>query len=151
MSSIIILIGRHHPETFAAWSVLTAVNNDIKHLALNSQKKLWGESSFSIKEWSRTFSLDYIKLRKVNRPIVGPIKLKDGTLCDDLTAMASHFVNCFLSMYQSSIPLHPSPHQMCDNIIDQIEISYYGVYNLLLNLDPNTGMGEDRIHSRRLK
>ena len=65
--------------------------------------------------------------------------------------MATCFVTSFASVYQSSSPLNPCPHQMCDSVIDEIVISCDDIYTLLLNLDPNTGMGADGIHSRLLK
>ena len=69
----------------------------------------------------------------IDQPTIGAIKLNGGTLCDDPTVVATCFVDSFASVYQSSTPSNPSPHQMCDSVIDQIVISYYDNFNLLLN------------------
>ena len=39
---------------------------------------------------------------------------------------------------------------MCDSVIDQKVISCDDIYNLLLNIDPNTGVGADGMHSKLL-
>ena len=54
-------------------------------------------------------------------------------------------------MRQTSILLYLRALQTCDNLIDQIEISNDDVCNLLLNLEPNTGMGVYRILSRLVR
>ena len=94
----------------------------MKHFALNTLKQYEESLAVKLKSNPKLFQ-SYIKHKKVNRPTTGPIILNDGKLCDDPTGMATCFVNSFASVYQLSSPLNPSPHQMCDSVIDKIVIS----------------------------
>ena len=82
---------------------------------------------------------------------MGPLRLTDGTLCDDPGTMANIFVESFASVFTNGLTCIPRPHQACSSSIDDLIITPNDVYEVLMSLDSNSSMGEDGIHPRFLK
>ena len=141
---------RNHTDTLTAWDRFRRCNDLVKSYALNSQITYEKCIVEQLKSNPKLFH-SYIKHKKVSRPTVGPIRTPNGELTDDPQTMANCFVEAFSSVFVNGSPSNPSSHQASEKLLDVESISMQTILKILQNLDPNSGMGGDGIHSRFLK
>ena len=65
--------------------------------------------------------------------------------------MANCFADAFLTVFTDTVPPNPAPHQSCNSYFDLQSVDICEVLEVLNNLDQNSGMGGDGVHSRFLK
>ena len=93
----------------------------------------------------------YIKHRKVSRPLVGPIRLTDGSLTDNPNVVAECFVSSSHSVFSSAQPSNSIVDQTCSSNIGPIKLSVHYVEKVLRELVRNSGMRGNGLHPRFLK
>ena len=142
--------GRNDAITTNAFCKFNLCNNVVKYFAINSQKQYELSLSVQLNVNPKLFH-SYIKHKKVDKPVVGPIRLSDGSLTDNSLTMANMFVRSFASVFSVESPDHPCSHQSCGDIINELEFTSDGIREILASLNPNSSMGEDGLHPRLLK
>ena len=93
----------------------------------------------------------YIRHKKVGRPSVGPIRLDSGRLTDSPSEMDEVFASSFAAVYTKTCPPNPLPHQCIDGTIDPVSFPVEKLKGAPQNLDSNTAMGPDNIHTHMLR
>ena len=143
------LKGRRHVDVQNAWAAFKMCNENIKSFSISSQIEYERNLASQFDVNPKLFH-SYIKHRRVSRPSVGPLRL-NGFLTDDPSLMADCFVRSFKSVYAIGVPDAPSAHQRCTSRVEDLILNRETVESLLSNLDPNSSMGGDGVHSRMLK
>ena len=143
-------MGRHHQDTLHAWSAFQDINSSVKNFAIQSQINYEISICSQLGSNTKLFH-SYIKHREVSRPLVGTLKLSDGSLTANPDVMAEGFVSSFYSVFSSAEPPNPFVHQTCSSNIGMLNISVNEVESLLNELESNSGMGGGGVHPRFLK
>ena len=92
-----------------------------------------------------------MKSKKVGKPSVGPIKLRNGKLTGNPNEMCNEIAHAFGSVFSNFVPTIPAPYQEFQGNFSMNEISIVDVHRALGNLNPNSALGPDGVHPRLLK
>ena len=133
-----------------AWQQYKVVNEKILNFAIRSRMEYECKLGNQINSQPKLFH-SYIKHRKVSRPSIGPIKLPNGEISDDPALMANCFIQSFASVFQTDVSTEPFSHQICDNRVDQLQITPAIIENIIVSINLNSAMGDDCIHPRLLE
>ena len=142
--------GRHHALTNEAWNVFCSRNRCYKSFAVNSQITYEKSIASQLGTKPKLFH-SYIRHRKVGKPNVGPLRTSTGGLTDNPASMAAAFSSSFAGVFNPHPPLNPMPHQICNDRMNNIEVTNNDVIDVLLHLDVNSSGGYDGIPPRFLR
>jgi len=92
----------------------------------------------------------YIRKKKVSRPKVGPITVRD-VLTDSPSAMAESFADAFSSVFVADDLRNPYPHQTSLGQLANINFIERDVQLVLESLKADSSMGPDYLHPYLLK
>ena len=143
------IYGRSNNLTITAWENFCNINCQVKNFTIQSQKNYEKSIAAQLSESPKLFH-SYIKNRKTNRPVVGPLRLNNGGVNDDPLTMANCFVDQFASVFCRTVPGTQSENQLCTSTIFNVDINPESVRKVLEKLDPNKSVGEDGVHPRFL-
>ena len=142
--------GRKAPVTQSRERAFLQVNNQLRSFAISSQIDYEKSLLFRLKESPKLLH-SYLRHKKQYRPSVGPLTLSTGRTTDDPRTMANSFAETFASVFATTVPPDPAPHQGCNAELDNITFTLKDVEDVLSHLDANSAMGPDGLHPHLLK
>ena len=142
--------GRKAPITQSRLKSFHEVNKQLRSFAIRSQIDYEKTLLLKMKENPKLLH-SYLRHKKQFRSSVGPLKLSSGSTTDDPRTMADSFVESFASVFATTDPPNPFPHQTCDVELEGILFTPEDVDGVLSHLDVNSAMGPDGLHPHLLK
>ena len=144
-------LGRHSVEAHSSYASFANLNRQCRTYAVKAQASYEESLLLRAKEHPKVLH-SYIRKKKVSRPTVGPLKLPSGQLSDNPRDMCELFADAFSSVFTTTIPDNPHPHQhFQDSSLERVEITQETVLRVLLDIDGSSAMGPDEVHPLFLK
>ena len=143
-------LGRHSSVTASALSDFTRLNKQFRNFAVQSQA-LYESKLINDSRENPKLIHSHIRRKKVGCPTIGPLKLDGNVLIDDPQLMADKFVESFSTVFSQGCPTNPSPHQVFDGSLSDLEFTVEDELAILSHLDGNSAAGPDNIHPLLLK
>ena len=144
------LHGRTSPLASEKLNQFLETNHQYRNYAIIKQSQYESSIADQLTTNPKVFHA-YIRRKKVNPPNIGPLKSPTGEIITDPKEMAELFADSFVSVYTTINPVSPSPHQMFDGLIPELNITINDVITAIKLLDSNSSMGPDGLHPLLLK
>ncbi len=103
------------------------------------------------KAYTMTAFNSYISKKKVGKPGTGPLRAADGEVVHDPKDITELSASIFASVYSTSVPEFPPPHQTFRGHIPELVINTDNVLGCLSRLDSFSSIGPDELHPHYLK
>ena len=125
------------------------VNHEFRNYTIVKQCENEANLGNNLKDNPKLF-YSYIR-KKVGAPSIGPLRSLDGHVETDSHIMSELFASAFSSVFTANIPEDPSPHQVFNEIMPEVDVLLNDVFKVISKLDSFSSMGPDDIHPYLLK
>ena len=139
------IYGRHSTEAHTELMEYQRINHIYRNYSRYKQASYEQKLVNLIPEAPKLFH-GYLRERKKGCPSVGPLKDTTGSLVQSNIGMTELFAKAFSSVYVTSTPANPHPYQRSNLQMEDLDVSYDNVREILLGLSPSSSAGADGIH-----
>ena len=139
-----------HPFSIDALDQFNEANHAYCSFALMSRKSYERGLIAKLREAPKLFH-SYIRLKKVGRPSIGPLRLPGEGIISDGPRICEVFAEAYASVFVDEIPEHPVLAPPMNMEMAEFQFSEEAVRQALQSLCPQSAAGLDNIHPRLLK
>ena len=135
--------GRNSDEATTVLQQYLLVNYEFRNYTIVKQCEYEANLGKNLKDNPKLF-YSFIRKKKVGAPSIGHLRSLDGHVETDSHKMTEIFASAFSSVFTATIPEDPSPHQVFNEIIPQVDILLSDVSLVISKLDAFSSMGGSR-------